>query len=425
MQIAKKLTVTEKVNWYQVLLISVGLFGYDIVSFAPSIFNVTNSQIFSIPFRAIFLALSIWVIIKYKPIKTNGRNIAINLILIFWVMYLMRMAYDTLFNSELIFTPIANYWLFGLGVCFIPMLAFRAPFNKATIRMALLFTFLICLLVDFLGLFQNIGNAEQLSLVRQQGNDYLNPISYGLAGGSLSILSLVLFINNRKKGIKAYLYLLAFPLGLWTLIIALSRGPIIDFLIVLILLFFNSIKSLFGRVISLIIIGLLTLSLVVSFDIPVADNIANILQSTGRIDNRSDETRLQLMKRGWEQFINHPVAGDLIEERTLHTYPHNLIIEAFMACGIFGGLLHVITLLKSVIQTNQLLKDDAFAWVGLLFVMQVLSSMFAGGIYVDHPFWFLLVLTNTLYFQQKLAKEKTQRAFMERKKQVSVSIVNP
>ena len=161
----------------------------------------------------------------------------------------------------------------------------------------------------------------------------------------------------------------------------------------------------------------------ISFDIPVADNIANILQSTGRSDNRSDETRLQLMKGGWEQFINHPIAGDLIEERTLHTYPHNLIIEAFMACGLIAGLLHVITVLKSVIQTNQLLKNNALAWVGLLFGMNLLNSMFAGGIYVDYPFWYLLVLTNTLYFQQKLSKENLQLTIRARKKQQSASFV--
>ena len=406
MQIANRQKATEKVNWYQVMLISLGLFGYPVVSFIPAILKSTDSQLFSIPFRALYLILSIVVIIKFKTVKANGRNIAIGLIILFWVMYFIRLGYDSLFNADIIVTPLSTYWLFGLGVCFIPMLAFRAVINYKTGVMALTVSYILCALVNIMGLFQNIGSVDEFSEVRAQGNDFLNPISYGLAGGALAILSLVLFIRNRKAGLKSYLFLLPIPLGIWTLIISLSRGPIIDFLIMLILLFYNSLKSVYAKVLSLIAVTFLLVSLVISFDLPVSDNIVKVLQSTGGSGNQSDEIRLQLMRGGWDQFIHNPIVGDLIEERTLHTYPHNLVIEALMACGLVAGLIHVITIIKSCIQTNLLLKSQTTSWVALLFGMQLLSSMFAGGIYVDYPFWYLLVLTNTIYFQQKLAKEQ-------------------
>ncbi len=416
MQIANSQKETEKINWYQVLLISLGLFGYPVVSFIPGLLNTTESQWFSIPFRALYLLLSIIVIIKFKVVKANGRNIAIGLIILFWVMYFIRLSYDSLFNADIIVTPLSTYWLFGLGVCFIPMLAFRAVINYKTGVMALTISYILCVIVNILGLFQNIGNTDEFSEVRAQGNDFLNPISYGLVGGALAILSLVLFMRNRKAGLSAILFLLPLPLGLWTLVISLSRGPIIDFLVMLILLFYNSLKSAYSKILSLIAVTFLLISLVISFDLPVFNNITKVLQSTGGSSNESDEIRLQLMKGGWDQFIHNPIAGDLIEERTMHTYPHNLVIEALMACGLVAGLIHVTTIIKSCIQTNSLLKSQTTSWVAVLFGMQLLSSMFAGGLYADNAFWYLLVLTNTLYFQQKLAKEK--RLSLIRKAQI-------
>jgi hypothetical protein len=112
------------------------------------------------------------------------------------------------------------------------------------------------------------------------------------------------------------------------------------------------------------------------------------------------------MRGGWNQFLHSPVTGDLIEERTMHTYPHNLVIEALMACGIIAGTLHIISVSKSVIQTNKLLQNQTTRWVALLFTMQLISSMFAGGIYTDYTFWYLLVLLNTLYFQQRFPRKK-------------------
>ena len=409
MVITQREQINEKINWYQVFLISLGLFGYDLISFLPAQLNIENSRLFSVPYRGVFLLLSILVLFKYKLHKADSRNYSMVFILMFWGIYIIRLVYDTVFNFSLIVTPLSTYWLFAIGLCFIPLLAFRAKINNETLNKALYFTFFVCLAVNLLGLNNNINNVDQFSIERQAGNDFLNPISYGQAGASLAILSLILFIRNRKKGLSSLFFLFGIPIGVWTLIVSLSRGPIIDFLILLILLFFNSLKSIYIKILSLLVIIILIITTIPTIKSPFFETALNMLQSRSAKGNQSDEQRLQLMAGGWNQFIQHPFFGDLLEERTVHAYPHNLIIESLMTCGIIGGVLMIVIQLKSIYQANKLLKNQNTTWIALLFVMQLISSMVAGGIYADYTFWYLLVLVNTLYFQQQIAKRKTLR----------------
>ncbi len=403
---SKQYKATKKTNWFQVLLIAFGLFGYALISFLPVQLEINESRWISVPYRAVFLALSIWILVKYKSCRLSYRNLSVIFILMFWTLYIIRLIYDTLFNSTELVKPLSEYWLFAIGLCFIPMLAFRIQINNDTLVKSLYGTFILCLLVNILGLIHNANNIIEYSEERQSGNEFLNPITYGQAGATLAIVSLILFIKDRKKGLRSFFFLFGVPLGIWTLILSLSRGPMIGFVILLILLVYSSLKSTFYKILSIVIIFFLIYSIILSTSLPVIGNIVDALLSTGGKDNQSDAQRLQLLTGGWNQFLSNPFFGDLLEERTTHSYPHNLIVESLMTCGIMGGILMILIQVKSIFQSSKLLNNPNTKWVALLFIMQLVGSLFSSGIYAGYSFWYLIILVNTLYFQQQIQERR-------------------
>ena len=63
------------------------------------------------------------------------------------------------------------------------------------------------------------------------------------------------------------------------------------------------------------------------------------------------------------QFFESPVFGSFLEEKIFKEYPHNLLLESFMATGILGGLLFVIYYLRflwvtmrNIFRSNQRLE---------------------------------------------------------------------
>ena len=93
-------------------------------------------------------------------------------------------------------------------------------------------------------------------------------------------------------------------------------------------------------------------------------------------DNSSVE-RFDQLRGGYNQFITNPLFGDFLEERVSKEYPHNLILESFMATGIFGGSLFLVF------------------FIGFIFV--TFYNIFKSGLHLCN---YLLISINRLDFME-------------------------
>jgi O-antigen ligase len=106
------------------------------------------------------------------------------------------------------------------------------------------------------------------------------------------------------------------------------------------------------------------------------------------VENSSVNNREIMYRGAWEQYLDSPLIGSSIVERGTLSYPHNLILEGFMATGTFGGVaLVLLVLLASYRALRLIVHDTTSAWIPLCFFQQLIGAMFSGGIYGNMLLW--------------------------------------
>jgi hypothetical protein len=93
--------------------------------------------------------------------------------------------------------------------------------------------------------------------------------------------------------------------------------------------------------------------------------------------NTSVYERQDLARDAWHEYLENPI----VERRSL-AYPHNCVVEAFMATGTFGGAIFVLMLLMAIYRAINLTRlDVAMSWISRCFFQQLIAAMFSGGLY--------------------------------------------
>jgi O-antigen ligase len=127
------------------------------------------------------------------------------------------------------------------------------------------------------------------------------------------------------------------------------------------------------------------------------------LSGTSRFSG-TENSRLYLYSLVLEKVEKNPLFGFGLELPDGLGYPHNLILESFLALGILGGLMFIILQIYMLFQAFALLKHKnsykaAWGWLGILFIQYFIASMSSGSIYGSYVLWYLmfavLVIVNT------------------------------
>jgi len=87
--------------------------------------------------------------------------------------------------------------------------------------------------------------------------------------------------------------------------------------------------------------------------------------------------------------MEHPALGNALEETRSRFYPHNVVIESFMATGIVGGIAFCAFLLGALGGATSVARMAENRWVALLFVQQLISALLAGALYLSGTMWCL------------------------------------
>ena len=243
---------------FKALVFAVTLFGYSAVSFLVT--DEALSRTITIPYRAIVLIFSIFIIIYeskllnirssfktgyVQSIRMKGRfrGIAVFALLCFVLFYSFALAFDV-FNAKFtLFRLSSDYLLQWFGICLLPALSLLY-LEKEKSNYYLIFSFLLvittCLLVLRIDFSQSI-------LFEYQGRvagAALNPISLGHAGVTLTLLSIHLFLNKSgKKTFSPFLFLASAALGILVSFLAASRGPLISLAVCTSIVLISSISK--------------------------------------------------------------------------------------------------------------------------------------------------------------------------------------
>jgi len=142
----------------------------------------------------------------------------------------------------------------------------------------------------------------------------------------------------------------------------------------------------------------------------------------GRIDYLQDadkvqeyENRVELWWESLDEIKANPAFGRAIEIPGIG-YPHNIIIEGFLATGIVGGSLLIFIMGYGLLQALHIIRANIPEyWVALLFIQYFIGCLFSGTLYTNYEFWCLyaavVALSQGIYAQHPvLAKVRPQNA---------------
>jgi O-antigen ligase len=391
-------------NNRQNFLVVLALFGYGIV--ALLIKDPLASRLITIPFRFIVLSLGILTIWDSLPLlrqkKWDFSPFIVRISLIFFIVaYSTRLIYDTL-NSNTLQLDAFEYLVSWFGIAMIPGFAFifLKGNGESTLRIAWL-----CLNAISLMALQNISLDNQLIKDHGRlGTELLNPISLGIYGGSLLVLSLYIFLSQswtntfRQQAIKAAV-LFSSLLGIYLVFASGSKGPTFSTLSALFAVIMsqsnkNSRVKLGLTLIGIALFAFIASSLIANTELVTNssffDRFASFFNGDG-YDATDSAGRGGVYQMAIELFLKNPLLGFGLEVPGIG-YAHNLILDAFLSTGIIGGLSFTIVFFYSLFKCFSMIvnANNSWKWLCFLYIEYAVIGMFSGGLYRGDVFWYLL-----------------------------------
>jgi hypothetical protein len=391
------------------------LFGYSFV--AVFVTEAKQSQALTIPYRAAVLLISLYFlhtrffqkvgdpIENFLNSKTYFKSRELvrifPLITIFCIMYLFRFLND-IHGENLALGKPDYYFSFLFLISWIPCIVFLMIDMKRYreylygIQLSL-FSFAIIMLFRLSALKKSVFYVQQGRL----SSEALNPILLGGTSGALIIISVYILLQSKNNLDNQFIKILPYPsipLGLYFLLSAASRGPIVSTIVCLTILLISSGRKILYVGFPAIMAGFFV---VVEYVLPIlqGDGVVKLDRVLSVGDASSDERRdfigmsIKLILENW----NNTLFGYGVE-LPKYGYPHNIILESFLSTGVIGGCLFTLICIVVLFRAIDLvLSKDPWGWVGILYVQILILSLLSGSLYASSPFWYLLFAVNNLW----------------------------
>lgn len=378
---------TPRERWGPALLLGLAVAGYPLASYLPELLGV-GSRAVSVPYRAAFLALAAAVFVDGFNRRRFAQPWWLWLLAgTFWLLYLFRLTLDASVWAASLRLPWHEYVLWAVGGSLVPFLAAAAAPPRGALRLALPVTLtLLGLAAGSAALgFLLRGGFVVTGIRRFSGSSALGSIWFGHLGASLAIVSTFVLLRGRlpsRTRTVAVVGLLV--LGLAVVGLSASRGPALALATAALLL----VASRWRRGSRLRIAVLV--ATVVAAGIWVLDRLGGrLLIRIGQLAaGELPARRAELYGRTLEQFLRHPFIGSGLEEQVTGYYPHNVLLEGFMATGVVGGLaLALLLAVASILAVRLLWRAPEHGWVSLLFIQYALAAMLSSALFMSTTMW--------------------------------------
>jgi hypothetical protein len=313
-------------------------------------------------------------------------NFYVFMFLCFWVFYFIRIFYDTIIVDDMeLGRPGWFYWVWGLLVCFVPSLSIivSKKLDVESLSLSILF-FIVSLIILLIGKTTWPDSSGMEQEISRLNLTTLNPISAGHVGASLALLSILRLVSMRGNflNIKSAYDLIALTIGLAVMLLAVSLGAIVSFVVsagIFILFYFRFRVFFFSF---LFFSGCLFLLFNVHEE---------LFYRLFDIGSRSSVIgRVEMYNSAIQGFLDSPIFGLSLEEPIHKFSVHNIFLESLMAIGLFSMPLFIVAFRAIYLSIRLIREKSKFTLIAVLFFQYLVGSLFSGGVVTNYPFWILL-----------------------------------
>jgi hypothetical protein len=373
------------------------LAGYQVISFLPGYLGLEPRSV-TVPFRAILAGL--YFTIMFMGLYSRRAGIVLSLpviaVVIFWTLYITRLLLDTVIDKVPLDLPGQDYITYVFGVSLLPMLGFMLTPTRSGMGLAFVLVLSMNTVTCLAALLNNFSDPMGIQ-TRMAANECLNPIAIGHTGGALFLMVLLHWLHRSDRRTN---WLFAFGcgslaiLGLYIVFLAASRGALVALSLLLPVVLWSGWRK--GARLWVVLVAGTSVAAILPFIINSAlaagTDLSLYLGSVEAVVNADSAiSRYAVIADAWKQFLEHPILGSSLVERNSLFYPHNYVVESFMATGLLGGLSFCFVAVSAIHKSLRLLlRYPAMAWTAVLFLQTLIGGMFSGTLYFAPLFWGLL-----------------------------------
>lgn len=394
------------------ILICLLVFGFPITSSIPVVLGVNSTPI-NIGLKFVYLLLACYLFVggvlhNPKARLPNG----IWLIIGFWIIYSARLLYDTQVVGLKFATTSFKFFSVAFGSCFFSAVAVGLTARFISLRKArnaILYTLIlsnisiVAVVYSIYDTLNPIEIAARVKFIVELGDgteiQILNPILISFYGELLLISGLAKYLYSSGTLVKKIGIASTICLGLFTLIIGASKGPLLA--ATLLVLFQFVAYFIYARktrefLLKLAIIPLGVLLAFRSFVLSKIEweRLTIVRRLIGFAENQQSgekEVRDFQWASAWQQFLEHPVIGDRFLDRATGYYPHNVYLESLMATGVVGSLLFFSLIIYALYRVflQVVSRQDTVVYASLLLAI-LLANLTSGSLFGSIPLWIML-----------------------------------
>jgi hypothetical protein len=393
----------------RILIFGMTLCGYGCISFLVS--NPSLSQLVTLPYRGVILVVSIFLLLSnLNIIYPRRRNLAEKIesnffkkfifivLFLFLLFYSFRLIYDVLIRSDsvLFMEDRSLYIIIWFLFTLIPGLNFLF-LDSSKSENYLLITWLFYCSIGTLAILMSPDQADQFfSEKGRLAGAALNPISLGGYGSSLAELSLFIWLRHKYllkiliNKTRSFIYLITLSIGISVLIQAASRGPMIEFAILLPIIIFTSNK-VDHRTLFIVLFTTIAISGAAIYGLEHGSLFIDRMFMAGDEFDPTGQGRGNILEIAIKDIAENPLIGVGIEMRD-GGFPHNIIVESFLPVGLIGGAMFTLIFCHAFVKSFKMLTDlnNKWGWLGLMYIHQAIIAMSSGCMYSSSEFWYLL-----------------------------------
>jgi hypothetical protein len=382
-------------RWSTATLYALTVAGYPLIATLPIVLGLPSRTV-SIPYRAGYFALALFVLaqnIRRNRVYFGPAWLPLGL---FWLLYTFRLASDLVFFPITVKLPPLEYFAWAFGSCVVPMLAFFSRPDDRTLELAVktsaIAASLACLLALYSSYLALLSGMSDTFATGRLGTETLPTIEFGYLG-AVTILLAAWGIFRWRATLVRFFLVIAIVIALFMVGAAASRGPILALGIIDVgslemRMRGKSLRSVTGATILTLFAAVLLLGGLTLLEQEFGFRGATRLSSVESIQSeQSGEEHLRLAAGAWSDFLDHPVLGSAVDEQRSHDYPHNVLIESFMATGTVGGLAFSAVLLAGLAAALRLLDDQTGGWVALVYLLLLFAALTSGALYLAGGMW--------------------------------------
>lgn len=315
--------------WFLIISLS----GYPIFSAFAIPFNISNTRLFSVPFRVIVFFLSLLIILNNFK-KEKFKNFSLFFLILFWIFYTVKLFISLsadYYKESFLLSSFEIYYRIIIIILFPSIALMLINYKKYDLLLIVKYIFYIHLIM--LSLNFVFGLLLPHDGLRFQFIFSMYYISCGHLGATLAIISFFFLIFENEKNPPFFILFYGLFLGVLTIILATARSPILALMLVFfyLLIVKRRIKFIIYFIFFLIsfLIGLYFYG---KMDL---DNVIFLNRTYKWIFEGDNSLRTPLYNHAIEVFGKNVLWGG----RILYEdggYPHNIFLELLMGTGVIG-----------------------------------------------------------------------------------------